>query len=176
MRKMYSENQIIELIQKFAPEVTPEDIQKMFNDGDVSLDGKYVKVIDAPSSTNLTDEQIALFEEGVFINGTYLSLLNPVFFPAYSSEGSARGIAIGNTSGGNTFVIKGYYINKSNKTISTPSGNPLVISVTSNNSSITNFNNKSVPAYPSPTGTFVLKSVNGTLTWVEEVAPQSSEE
>lgn len=30
------------------------------------------------------------------------------------------------------------------------------------------FNGKTIPSYPSSTGTFVLKCINGTLTWVEE--------
>lgn len=45
MRRMYSENQVIEMIREYAPEVTPEDIQAMFDEGEVSLTGKYVRIM-----------------------------------------------------------------------------------------------------------------------------------
>lgn len=55
-----------------------------------SLYGKFVRVIDAPESDTLTSEQIELFTEGVFVNGTFLEVKNPIFCPAVVDTSSKK--------------------------------------------------------------------------------------
>ena len=75
MKKMHSVEGIVDIVNEGIDEglieiVTPED-----------LIGKFVRIIDAPSSSTLTQEQIEIFKGGCFINGNYLNYVNPVFLP-----------------------------------------------------------------------------------------------
>lgn len=128
--------------------------------------GKKVNVIDAPASTTLDDDTIEKIKEGVFINGEFLDFKNPMFFPSNTGE---YGVVIGPRRSNNNVIFGEYSINPSTK----------VISVTSayfectyfgkmNITSVANINDKAVPAYPSNTGTFTLKCVDGVLTWVQD--------
>ena len=62
------------------------------------LYGKFVRIIDAPTSTTLTDDLLEIFKEGVFVQGNFLNMKNPLFFPAqvaYSDPTGFQGICIG---------------------------------------------------------------------------------
>lgn len=156
MRRMYSENQLIKEIQENS--MSQEDVEEM-------VVGKYVKIIPAPESTTLSDDQINDIIKGTFLNANFLNLINPVFFPARSVSGDAfyQGIVIAYQSAGSP-IIGMYQINRTSKVIQIMSASTKVINL----NSIESFNGKSVPAYPSSTGVFVLKCDNGTLKWVEE--------
>lgn len=166
MRRMYSENQLIALIEQYGGSVSPEDIQKMFDDGDVDLAGMYVRIMDAPESTTLTDEQIAQIIEGCFIKGTFLGRKNPVLFPANITTGQEaygyEGVIISKNSSNRYSYIGLYTINTTNKKIAL--GNDKLLQL----EDIAFFNGKSIPNYPSSTGTFTLKCVNGVLTWIAD--------
>lgn len=152
MRRMFSKKQINALISE--AELSEEQIQQVSN----MLVGHYVRIMDAPESTTLTDDQIAQVEEGVFINGEFLGVKNPILCPAYVDGSNKIGLIL------TMNTVRCYLINSS-KVISlvAPDQRRLYLN------SIYAINNKAIPAFPSNTGTFVLKSVDGTLTWVEEV-------
>ena len=115
-------------------------------------------IITPPSSTVLTNEQIATITKGCMINGTFLTYENIVFFPALIYSGAYYGTYYvgGRPSRMGTYTIL------QNGTISITSDNNLRLY------GVDWFNGKQVPQYPSSTGTHVLKCVNGTLTWVAE--------
>ena len=162
MRKMFSKGQIKELVQQ------------AINSGDIDvateLIGKYVRIMDAPSSTTLSNEQVNQIIEGVFINGSFLGLSNPVLFPAQYNEGGNdyRGYLTSIDQYGR-MLIKTYNINSS-KVISTTEA--IVISPTGQTTiaNLGSVNSKSIPSYPSSTGSFTLKCVDGVLTWVEDLS------
>lgn len=154
MRRMFSEKQIKEFIQYLSTDIAQQQISALA-----------VRKIPAPESTTLTDEEIALIQDGVFIEGEFLNFKNPVLFPAGESATLIRGIIICTNATAGASMLGCYSINKSAKTISVLQNTiPQV-----NLQSINQFNGKSVPSYPANTGTFVLKCVDGVLTWVEEV-------
>ena len=146
MRRMFSEKQIEEMI---ASGISLDVLKPI-------LDGSFVKIINAPESTTLTDEEIEQFQEGVFIEGEFLSQVNPVFTPAVLVSGTLRGLCISSRS------LRSYQINTTTKVISF-SGIDLQIY------GLSQINQKNWPVYPASTGTFVFKCVDGILTWVEEV-------
>lgn len=136
------------------------------------LDGKAVKIMNAPSSSGtsatLTDEQIAQIVQGVFINGNFLGIINPIIFPlGLWGDTTYTGIIVGKDSTTNAYTkIKGCYIDIPNKVIHVEP--QLTIEMNTVNGSI-NVNGKIIPNYPLDTGTFTLKCVDGVLTWVQDV-------
>lgn len=150
MRRMYSENQIKMLVQQGIDEGQIQVAQ--------SLEGAYVKIMDAPSSTTLTEEEYENIKGGVFIQGEFLTYTNPILCPCNPSGAVRRGLIIS----GNELAV--YAIIDSTKEISLVSASTGILAVRSVNS----INGKAIPSYPSNTGTFVLKCVDGVLTWVEE--------
>ena len=149
MRRMFSKEQLIKLIQDNS--LSQEEVVEL-------LVGKYVRIMEAPESTTLTDEQIDQIKEGVFINGTFLTLKNPVLFPPFEVSSTLRGMIMSQVN------IGVYEINLSTKVISYVAESTQRVGL----SSVYSLNGKPIPAYPSSSGTFILKCVNGTLTWVEE--------
>lgn len=122
-----------------------------------------VKGMLAPKSTTLTDDDIAQIVDGRFINGNFLGLKNPVFLPAQLVGTAYYGIVMGyKESGENDIAL--YVIETTNKLISIGAANQKYIYL----KNIGSVNGKAIPNYPSGAGTFTLKSVNGTLTWVSE--------
>ena len=149
MRKMYSEEQL------------KSKAVEGINDG-LEVGGlvNAVAIMDAPASTTLTDAQIDKITNGVFINGTFLALLNPVFYPALLESNVFRGIVITGTG------IYCYFINATTKIITLQPGTNKTISL----NSIYSINTKVVPAFPTADGkTYSVKFVNGVLTCVEDV-------
>ena len=144
----------------------------------------FVKIIEAPESTTLTDDEISSIIKGVFVNGAFLGYTNPVFFPALDSalNNTYTGYAFGCTAT-HMHLFK-YVIDKSSKVISVATnailsmdtyGNLTInqagggqLSIASATTGTVNFRNKAIPVYPANTGTFVLKCVDGVLTWVAE--------
>lgn len=116
--------------------------------------------IPAPESTTLTDEEYAILTSGkaIKIDGTFSSLKNMIIYPPYSYGSDFRGLYIAQ----NYFGC--YVITSSNKKFSTIASD----TKTWHLYNLSSLNGKTVPTYPSNTGTFVLKCVNGVLTWVEE--------
>ena len=127
-----------------------------------SLIGQYVRIMDAPSSTTLTDEQRTTIEDGIFIKGNFLNMRNPILTPTYVRVGGqSYGMIMGNNPSNAYQEIGLYSINDIN-VISRFNGE--LISLTG----VRELNGKVIPVYPSATGTFTLKSVNGVLTWVQD--------
>ena len=157
------------------PVPTAEDDGKIVG---VNVQGKYVlkplanlpfvNKMDAPSSTTLTEEQANKIKEGAFINGVFLGLKNPVFFPLTPYT---HGIYIGSQSTGSTESVIGRYSINSENVIRLDEGakisldSDLGVIITG----LKKVNDKTIPQYPSSTGTFTLKCVDGVLTWVQDV-------
>lgn len=150
MRKMFSKEQLIKLIQDNS--LSQEEVVEL-------LVGKYVRIMEAPESTTLNEDQIAQILEGCFIEGTFLSLTNPVFLPVGGETESVYYGLILSGSG-----INAYYISKESKIISKYSNTVGRCDL----SNISKVNGKSIPSYPADSGTFTLKCVDGVLTWVED--------
>jgi len=130
------------------------------------LKGKFVRIMDAPTSTTLTDEEKAIIKEGVFINGDFLDYHNPILTPAKANN---RGLLIGCKGQYGAHYIAVYTIDNNNKisvyvtNISFSGGNLYL-------SGLDNINSKTIPAYPSNTsiGFFICRK--GTLQYYVPVA------
>lgn len=183
MKRMVTEEEIIKLIEEHAAPLDPSKIP----DGDVSqteiigvdendelvkgsLFGKYVRIITPPESTTLTEAQFELFKGGVFVNGTFLGVENPVFTPATLIEGSYFGIIIH----GNKLGV--YYINPDTRQIAKQDQlhfNNGVLNITSQNlgvgvSGFVNFRGKTIPSYKTSTKRWTfIQEIGGDLTWRE---------
>ena len=155
MRRMFSKNQIIDLVNE---NLTSEVLEEKLN-------GHFVKIIEVPESTTLSDEEYEYFKEGVFINGNYVidgtTLHNPVFFPAGLYNSKLYGYCIYMSS--YVTYFRSFEISES-KVISLASPSTQYIYL----DNILVLNGKSIPAYPSNSGTFVLKCIDGDLSWVAE--------
>jgi len=154
---------LVNVIKANAPELSTEEIMDM-------LVGKYVRIMEAPTSTTLTDEQIAQITAGVFINGDFLSRKNPILCPTNETNDAYFGLMIsGPTSQYSNHTIALYKITKATKVIESVF---VGITLTGNSqlslTSLKNVNNKAIPNYPSNTGTFGFKCVDGTLAWQQE--------
>ena len=153
MKRMWSKNELKNLSTQIATIISTELISSLA-----------VTKIDPPSSTTLTDEEIEKITSGAFIQGEFLGIKNPVLFPAYESAGIYRGLVI-SVKQNTVPIITAYYITVATKVISLYNVNSPAISL----DSMGYMNGKQIPSYPANEGTFVLKCVNGTLTWVEEI-------
>ena len=132
-------------------------MRRMFSEK--QLNEKYVKVIPAPKSTTLTDDQIAQITSGMHVEGSFLGYPNPMFFPAEESSNAWTGIF---QSG---VYVRVYGINKTSKVIALVASTVGVVAL----QSIAQINGKTLPVHPSNTGTFTLKMVDGSLAWVEDI-------
>ena len=145
MRRMYSENQVKEIVKELLALTNGMGV---------------VRVMDAPASTTLTDVQIEKIRGGIFINGTFLGLSNPILCPARTDVANYRGAIIAGVG------INCYNIDRTTKVISLviPTGRVLTLD------SILSINSKQLPSFPSADGkTYSVKFVNGELTCVEDV-------
>ena len=180
MNRMYSKEELIALIQQYAPGFDPSEIETgtiapdsiigLDSDGDMvkgNLDGKYVKIIAPPESTTLTDAQIELFKNGIFINGTFLGLKNPQFFPC---DTGYCGWVISNAAiypyafNDHTIVIRNW-----GRIILDPGDDAIETQAFKISNALKIFG-KSFPSYPNDdVHTYTLKLVAGVLTWVQDV-------
>lgn len=171
--------QIIELIQKYAPKgdtlpsVTSADNEKVLEvlNGAWGTGRKKVNVMNAPSSTTLTDEQVTQIIHGCFINGISLGYHNPVFFPAVNSqEGVMAGE--GNVAAGLDF--RNYTIDSSTKVISLRPTSTGVLSINKIQGVLLDgkveIKGKQLPSYSADTavGQFICRK--GRLEWYVPVA------
>lgn len=125
--------------------------------------------ISAPSSTTLSDAEISLIIKGCIIKGDFAGRKNLLILPAVELTNTYVGSLVSQDGYGQVLYGR-YVISKSTKVFST-SG--YLININDNGNlaltSLVSLNGKTIPVYPSSSGTFVLKCVNGTLTWVQEV-------
>lgn len=145
-------------------EATVSDNGKVLEviDGDWAIGGKKVNVIDAPTSTTLTNELISKFTGGVFVNGNLLSKFNPVFFPCFPGAGELKkGVFMG---GWSSSCDIGHYEINSSKVLSIQK-----INISINYDGTLKINGKTFPEYPNDdANTYSLKLVAGVLTWVQD--------
>ena len=131
-----------------------------------------------PSSTTLTSDLINKFVNGVAVNGKFLSKKNPIFFPLQYTQGQySIGFYLSTDNNGGALRIGRYVVSPSNVIYADGDaeiffgGNTISISgknVNINGSTSTTIKGKTLPVNPASTGTFVLKCVDGVLTWVAE--------
>ena len=115
------------------------------------------KVMTAPTSTTLTDEQINTIINGCVVYGTWLGNLNLVFLP-YGGDNA-------NVYWGLYFYGEGmraYSINKTTKVISIYGDAAARWRLYS----IGYINGKQLPAYPNDSATYNFKYENNQLAWV----------
>ena len=122
------------------------------------LVGSYVRIMNAPASTTLTEDELNQVLEGCFVEGTFLTIKNPVFMPPRDEGTNYRGVVLGEDK------VGAYNIVKSTGVITLLSSSVGVVEL----QSMRSINGKSIPSYPASTGTFVLKCIDGVLTWVAE--------
>lgn len=111
-------------------------------------------------------EKLALLDEGCQIIGTVGTVNNPILFPRHNYGSYHQGIAIGDSIGpfiGSWEVVGSTPADGSGINLRESNGGIRII-----DSKVRSINGKTIPDYPSNTGTFVLKCVNGVLTWVAE--------
>lgn len=144
-----------------------------------NLAGQYVRVIPAPASATLTDELVEVFKEGVFVNGNFFLLRNPVFFPCYLRDGSStvyHGLVIGQNSIGLSTYAKTYTI--SNKVISVSDDYAINFNASTNTVALgqktlitkgVSINGKDFPEYPiGNTTPKILQIASGSLSWGDQ--------
>ena len=135
----------------------------------LNLANLFVHKMEAPTSQNLTEAQREQIISGVFMEGTFLGLKNPIFFPAVQTTYNYYGLVIG-LDAQNQTIFEIYLIEVASDQI-----NHRNVSMFINTSGeielpfLTSIKGKYIPNYPSDTGTFTLKCVNGVLTWVQDV-------
>lgn len=127
------------------------------------LFGKFVKIINAPSSTTLTDEEKQNIIDGSFMEGNFLGYKNPLFCPAELYQGVWYGIFIASKDTGDS-VIREYGINDSTNVVTLETSNRISMNA------IYSFNGKEIPTFPnSPSTAQVLTyQPSNQLVWVNE--------
>ena len=149
---------------------TGGDLDKIEIDGVVyslieTMTGKFVKIMDAPESTTLNDDEINTIINGAFINGSFLGYKNPILLPAGDNGTVYKGIIFSGYADAGAFSMQTYYINKSTKVIA-ESGDDRIITL----GGIYSINGKFIPDFPSsPTfrRKLVYKSDNN-LEWRDD--------
>lgn len=175
MNRMWDKNDIIKLIEEYAPGFDPSEIPSgtiadvlgLDADGDAvkgSLDGKYVKIVDPiPLNTPLSDEQLNNLVQGCFVNGVMAgNLFNPVIFPAAENgTGGKWGIMFARPYPvGTHFLCLTYKYNQTTKHLSIGDYYPFTFYAHG-----LAIQDKKLPAYPANNASKVFACVNGTLTW-----------
>lgn len=152
-----------------------------------SLFGKYVRIIEPPTSDTLTEEEYEIIKEGVFMRGIYLNYKNPLFTPGYEEIAGGAYALVGlvlsvHESAGQREAIIGHYsISQSTRKITITkmlifSGRygslQLVASPTIIDSNFRLYG-KAVPAYPTSAQqagkNFHYALNNGSLAWQEQL-------
>ena len=196
MKRMWTLEELTALIQEEAPGFDPSVIESgtilassilgLDGDGELvkgNLYGKFVRILNASELVNpLTADQIDIIKEGVFIEGVlgkpYFYHKNPLLFPPSEYQGILYGIALGvkSTDDGSTgpytqFDVYKYTIDASGNLAYNVNQVAIIGQSGGGTTSLSldNLNGKNIPHYPSSIGTFVLKCIDGVLTWVEEV-------
>ena len=183
MKRMHTKNEIEAIAEEAGGGFDPSAIEagNVPQDAVLGLDsenkivkgnlfGKYVKVIDAPSSETLTEKQIELFKGGVFVNGVFLGLRNPIFLPWEPVADIKAGLVLSaDGSDPRLFKIKAYQIQNETNVVSLRGG--LDYNSTSNQLSITALKlaGKDFPSYPGYLAgrRYTFRLDNGFMTWQE---------
>ena len=128
------------------------------------LFGKFVKVINAPESTTLTDEEKQDIVNGVFVNGDFLDYKNPIFFPATKSGNYYYGMYAGPYNGTAYTIVGQYQINPDNSIVDRGIYGNIELRC------ISAFNGIVVPNYPSsPANNKILVyKTDNTLEWQDK--------
>ena len=127
------------------------------------------KRIPVPASATLTDEQIEDFKHGVVIDGEFLGLKRPTFFPSISNDSALFGFVAGYLTLNWCQVLREYKIQNNLITVGSYgirfTNSSLVLDT------LTEVNHKAFPAYPSDTTKpYALEqNVGGNLAWNEKV-------
>lgn len=129
-----------------------------------SLFGKFVKIMEAPAGTTLTDEQKENIVNGVFINGIFLDYKNPIFFPATKSGNYYYGIYAGPYNETAYTILGQYQINPDNSIVDRGVYGNIELRC------ISAFNGKIVPNFPSsPTNSKILVyKTENELEWQDK--------
>lgn len=126
-------------------------------------------IISTPSSTTLTDDEKNSIKAGGVVKGNINGLgnfQNYVFFPAGELfSGYYMGFVVVSRNGYSRLYQ--YAINDSTNLITFYGNKYIDIDGASNISimGLNSINGKTLPAYPSNTGSFIFKSVDGALSW-----------
>ena len=146
--------------------LVPPDTSSFTADKEIATTDYFgFKVIPAPSSANLSDDEIAVISGGCIINGTFLNEPNPVFMPTSTPQfNEIAGIMF--SGEGLSCNIYVYSINTSSKVITKYSGQSAKrLSL----SGILRINGKNIPDYPSLSSGDIQKQLiykdNNTLAW-----------
>ena len=129
-----------------------------------------INASDIAANFILTPEQNTLIRNGkpTLLNGTFSgTFINTVILPGYVYNAVYYATAISSDSTGSTRIFE-IIIYNSNLYIATSGSYQVIGRDGKLSATISYLNNKQFPAYPSSTGTFVLKCVDGVLTWVAE--------
>ena len=146
------------------PEVFTYTWEQLVRSGELTEYG--FKVINPPSSTTLSDDEIATIIKGCVINGTFMNLVNPTLLPARDYGQDYAGFIFG-AGGEGVFTL--YSIKKDTRVISMPWARS--IGLTANVFKLyglTHINRKQIPSYPTDlTKNYFLKQnkTSGTLSW-----------
>ena len=98
MKRMWTLEELIQVAQEYSfdpssiQEGSPQEFIGLDSDGELaktSLFGKFVRVIDAPESGTVDQATFDIIKEGVFMNGTWLGLQNPIVIPFDLPEGGS---------------------------------------------------------------------------------------
>ena len=128
-----------------------------------------VKIMQAPASTTLTDDQITKIINGVQISGAFLGGVNPRLFTATESSGYYIGLAIIPTIGSGTQLAT-YRINITTKIIDTLINSTVMTANGELNARrVVAINNKVLATYPSSTGRFDSTVIDGVLSYSERI-------
>lgn len=130
-----------------------------------------VKIMPAPASTTLTDDEITQIINGIHINGTFLGYVNPVLFPARVTDATYYLGLLCGASENAVAVERVYRINKTTKVIDAA---PYTSSVFSVNGKayiyIASLNNATFPeTNPSGTEPYDLTIANGIYSFRERI-------
>lgn len=126
-----------------------------FIDSNYYVDVNAVRKIPAPESTTLTEEEFEIIKDGVFIEGSFLTVANPVLYPPYKDGDYWYGIFIGGASFGR------YAIKDDTRVISMSGEASRSLQLRS----IAAINGKTYPSYPASDVRKHFISDNGILKW-----------
>lgn len=175
----------IYLAKPILPNTTTIDIgdsthlwKDLYLSGNISDGTNSVSVADITSSTfnvinasdivnnTLTQEQYNLITNGkpTLIKGVYNNYEDTIILPTEARSGTyTLGMFLGRADSDGQ-IVGGYYLHNVNRSLYYYAQSDKVNRL----GGIKSLNGKDLPAYPSNTGTFNLKQIDGTLTWTKE--------
>ena len=121
-------------------------------------------------SNTLTQAQYDLITNGkpTLIKGSFSNTYDTIIFQTHNDGAFIRFDCIGISQYNETKIRVGYINNATKQIVYVTGGILITYSGSVDISNFKNLNGKAIPAYPSNTGTFTLKCVNGVLIWIED--------